>query len=99
MSRPNERRDRGAGKWDWTKQSKTVDIGHPLQSQYRADAPRHAVAQHEDGTWHTLCTDVRATREFLGWHESVQCIACRSILKIDEGGEDDDDAGEREDGL
>lgn len=82
-------RNRGQGKVDWNKASQKVSIGHYRHLQYKAEAIRHGVRQNkEDGKWYTICDGKWATREYLGWRETIQCIYCLICLNAEERGDD-----------
>lgn len=62
--------------------TKTTDIGYAKQKQYgAANARRHSVRLNENGVWVLLCNGKPATREYKGWHHSVECVKCEKILK------------------
>lgn len=55
----------------------TVDVGHPINHQYKSNAKRHVVVKAGAG-WVLLCTKGGATREHTGFltKESVTCATC-----------------------
>lgn len=62
--------------------TRTTDIGYAKQKQYgAANARRHAVFKNENDVWVLLCNAKPATREYKGWHETVECVKCQAKLE------------------